>query len=434
MSNVIYSKCSTERDDKFKIITSILEEKDKRTVIKRAACETAYPHIRLMLEAYNGLVDMYKDTPISVLKGNSIKEGIVEFPYVEGENFENLLQKTIAEENEEKVLELIGKFADIFYQNSNVTVFCSTPQFEVMFGQQSFKNDKAALPISNLDSIFENYIICGNKMVLVDYEWTFDFLIPIEFILFRTLFHSAAIQRLSKKNMDKAYEIARIEKNDCEQYLLMENNFQKYVKGNQIDLDEIYNKLNMYCYSLKLFDEKKLLSDYELYYDDTCVFKSYSYQLDIEIKQNVPDNIKKIRCVLNHYNGIYKILKVVGIKNGIEMKLDIADSNSDLVIIDDYYFLNQPEIIIENEGLESIFIQYKIIEQNISCMNQMITALKQSEQYKKEMEEYKKEMEEYKKGMEEYMTAYHTLENEIKKIHETTTWKIGEKIAKFTKK
>lgn len=40
---------------------------------------------------------------------------------------------------------------------------------------------------SNIDLIFEN-IILGDKYTIIDYEWSLDFPVPIEYIMFRSVF------------------------------------------------------------------------------------------------------------------------------------------------------------------------------------------------------------------------------------------------------
>lgn len=434
MTDVVYSKCSTERSSKYRIVTKIIEKNNKKAVTKEAVTKEAIHHIRAMLENYNGLSSLYEDFPIRVLEGKKITDSIVEFPFVYGETLEDKFENLVKSGEEEKILDWIQIIADSFYKNPNLVQFKISEQFSKIFGNQIFSEEKSALPISNLDSIFANFILEEDGLIMIDYEWVFDFQIPVDFILYRALFHSPAIQKMQQCNLEKAYDIAGVRTSDKEQYFIMEENFQKYVRKGQIDLEEVYRRINNHCYPLKLNNESKIFNDYEVYFDEQCILKAHTLDTSITIKMDVPKDACKIKFVLNHFNGIYKILKIIGIKNGLEEDIIITESNSNLNIIDDYYFLNRPEIVVKNNNYETVYMEYKILEQNINCMDQLITALIQANQYKNAAESARMHVEEYKKGMEEYMSAYHILEKEINQIHGTLIWKIGDKIGKITKR
>ena len=84
MKEVLFTKYSNERDPRFAIRTSIIEDskKNKRYVEKTAVTKEAEEHVQNMLVAiYEKLSEYYKDTDVQFSKCK-IKNGVAVFDYL----------------------------------------------------------------------------------------------------------------------------------------------------------------------------------------------------------------------------------------------------------------------------------------------------------------------------------------------------------------
>lgn len=50
-----------------------------------------------------------------------------------------------------------------------------------------FEETQYALKITDIDMLFDNIIVKDNNWTVIDYEWSFQFPIPVKFVIYRTL-------------------------------------------------------------------------------------------------------------------------------------------------------------------------------------------------------------------------------------------------------
>lgn len=95
----------------------------------------------------------------------------------------------IAAKNEEGIIALCKDFVSIVRSGAGVEQFQKTPEFVRVFGDADLPDGLTAMPFSNVDWIFEN-VVEGKDggITLIDYEWCFDFPVPLEFVLYRALY------------------------------------------------------------------------------------------------------------------------------------------------------------------------------------------------------------------------------------------------------
>lgn len=144
-----YAKYSTDRDDKFAIVTKICEEKEKKYVVKRAYSEKGLEHIENINKAYDKLTERFE---LSGLKFNKIIEynkekGEIVFEYVEGETLESLMDECVRKNDKDGFVSLFEKFKEFAY----------------------FNEDK---DVVDDDLIFSNIIVKDGVWTAIDYEWT----------------------------------------------------------------------------------------------------------------------------------------------------------------------------------------------------------------------------------------------------------------------
>lgn len=64
-----------------------------------------------------------------------------------------------------------------------------TQQFQTVFGSVQFTQPMMCRAVSDIDMIFSNALERGDGYELIDYEWTFDFPIPVKFLEYRCLYY-----------------------------------------------------------------------------------------------------------------------------------------------------------------------------------------------------------------------------------------------------
>ena len=144
-----YAKYSTDRDDKFSVMTKIVEDNGNKYVIKSAVSPKGITHIKNMKESYDKLTERFL---FSGLKFNKIldyneEKGEIRFEFVEGRTLESLLDECVRNKDKEKFVAYFEKFKFFAYYNE----------------------DK---DIVDDDLIFSNIIINNDEWTAIDYEWT----------------------------------------------------------------------------------------------------------------------------------------------------------------------------------------------------------------------------------------------------------------------
>ena len=160
-----------------------------------------------------------------------------------------------------------------------------------------------AFEYSNVDLIFSNLIYGKDGVTIIDYEWFFDFQIPIEFILFRSVFHNALIDNLRKEDKERIYNTLHINEDDVEVFERMEYAFQAYVKGDELDFEKLHKVIGQDVVSLDdllsdLDQSREARVQYEnAYWEYRKAYEQVSKELDAihaNIIWKIGDKLKSV--------------------------------------------------------------------------------------------------------------------------------------------
>ena len=101
-----------------------------------------------------------------------------------------------------------------------------------MFGDVNLRSDLKCAEISNIDFVPANIILSDDKVSVIDYEWTFAFPVPSQYLVYRMIFYYLELndKRRVLRNLN-FYEKAGITPEDIEIYVEMEHNLQAYILG-----------------------------------------------------------------------------------------------------------------------------------------------------------------------------------------------------------
>lgn len=353
MNKFLYCKYSNERDKKFSIYTEIREDENKiRYVEKIPIGEEARGHVDNLLPLYEKLKDLYESENIFINKAIKGELG-VRFEYLEGKTYEKYVDEVLSEEGKDEALKAIEKYINIVIPENKLNSFKTTHEFNTIFGKVNFPSEMKTLPISDIDLVMSNMII-GDKNTIIDYEWTYLFPIPIDYIKYRIIhYYVATNTKRDELNNKETYEYFGLSEVDIEKYEGMEKSFQKYVQGKNIPLRNL--KEDITPGEDLLFGEVDVLSDYERTRKANICFdlgEGYQDSNNLEytmpnghlnVKVDIPKGTKKIRIKPSEYAGICFIKTLLLDNKKIKFSIKNATESGENIFV---FSKNCPEIEI----------------------------------------------------------------------------------------
>ena len=396
MDKLIYIKYSNERARNLSICTEIRQDENgKRYVIKRPYSPEANAHVASIYNWFNKLSAVYQD---SKLRMNSceLKEGRVIFEYLVGRTLEEKLDFLLFRGEQELFLELMTQYFSIILNTSSQKPFEMTEEFRQVFGKGIVPIGLKSEAVTNIDMIFGNVMI-GNEWHVIDYEWTFEFPIPVNFIVYRAIFFYLAREKMKGALEIDLYQYFNITEEEKECYAQMEDHFGRYVNKGVYSLRVfdtlINNKKSVATEAIAQIERDKLFYQAEIFVDKGEGFLAAdSYPIIPKIKEDkllklellIPHEAEKLRmdpfanpCILHIHEMILDEDERKEVKfwhNGKELDENIIFFNTD-----------DPQIIIEDaskqgEWLEITYILEPLEESSAQLMNDYLTEGKESQE------------------------------------------------------
>ena len=358
-SNIIYSKISSERKDNFKICTNILKDQDTYRVEKIALDPSGFSHFERIHQFYKTTKhnDLFHYCPVQ-LENNTLI-----FDFIKGENLESIVNGYVKHDQLDKIIEIM----DLLYKINtyeDIVDFKVNQEFMDVFGKQdeSLLLDQKCIRFCDIDVILENVILTQNHTYsILDYEWVFDCTIPVSFIMYRAILHSIALSKLKKAEIDKIYLRYGITKELKEVYLAMEEHFQAYVSD--LKIRDYYSSLPRQVIDLR----KEIDRDYVdiiIGDDKEDVFNSGQIHYEKEV------GCSDFKIELGK-KAIFKL-------NGIKVNGNIVSNfktNAAFVIHDDYYFIDVPQIDVQNKEAGLFEFDFYLYYYGEDCIDNIINLI-----------------------------------------------------------
>lgn len=301
MRQIKFVKYNKTRREEFQIKTTILEENGTRYVEKAALYVEGAPHIWSFASHYTLLSKQH--TALQFVPPTMGEDRCSAcFPFLKGETIAEMLGREIR--GGSAPVKATKKALDLIYDGKPeyITSFQSTPEFEEVFGTIGLTED-TAYQISNIDALFENVLVTKEGLYCLDYEWVFQFPVPLGFIRYRTLFYfyrqyHSLLDGLSLESFLAEFDITP---NLMEQYQTMEGNFQEYVHGE-----------NQRIYLENFMTETKTVQDLAGVDGELERTQERLEQLKVQIQER-DINIRKLqevqRLTNNHVTNLEVMLK-----------------------------------------------------------------------------------------------------------------------------
>lgn len=229
---ILYTKVSDFRADKYKIKTEIYRNRlGVMRVRKSPLLIDGWNHLNDLKRKEQLIKKQYSQYNVNVVRCIPKKDCIV-FPYIEGKNLAELLKLYLLMDNERLINELVDTYIEkVDLLLGTKTEFECTKRFKAIFGDVQFKHTQIASNNPNIDLIFSNIILSKQGWTIIDYEWVFDFPIPINYILYRSiylvLYENNRTDLVEKLIIDKL----NITKEEYDTYQEMEHQLQLWILG-----------------------------------------------------------------------------------------------------------------------------------------------------------------------------------------------------------
>lgn len=399
MEKLIYTKYSNQRNARFAIRTDIYEdEQGRRCVRKYADTEAARPHIEHIQTVYEQMQKQFRGTRFVPNKAELHPE-YIEFEYVEGETLEKQLDAYLAADDLDGFCALVKTYADevrrvygvaestqtavadteaarevgttdagIAQENADTDTETGTAHEDASAYAEAFGTVTLPTPVPmargvDIDLIFANIIVTGDTWTAIDYEWTFNFAVPVEFLLWRAgkvyLENYANRVCIDEERMNKALGV---HPENVDAYRQMELYFlQRYCYKDQSDLYELYGTMGQYVAKLKLEDAVKGsesgANQVQLYYDTGHGFSEQESDKiriypddkgEFHLKQRLPENLKQLRIDPGERACVLQIWKAKAYTNSSSYKM-VCKTNG-YALDENRYVISQddPQIYIKN--------------------------------------------------------------------------------------
>lgn len=227
---LLYVKYSNDRSEVLKIKTEIRElPNGEYNVSKIPLSVYAERHIKRLGENFKKLSKSYNSSLFRFNRCNYTGKR-AEFEFVTGRSLYGEVKEQIKNGEFEEAFSEFDKIFDLLM--TDTVNFVPGRMFKSVFGNINLLGDLKASPISNIDLILQNIIISSDGAYnVLDYEWTYDFPVPILYILFRSLMYLEIdlSGEMPKEFVSDFYDRYKITPALHSAFTAMENGFQNYV-------------------------------------------------------------------------------------------------------------------------------------------------------------------------------------------------------------
>lgn len=368
---IVYSKFSNDRAVQYWIATEIIERNESRIVRKRALHEKAHLHIERIRKWENELNSVLEKSHFlaNQIIGNG--DNYVEFEYISGESFEQCLDEYLQCQDYKGLIKQIRKF---YYEMDQCCTqdFVVSEMFQNYFGDVVIPDGSKSMPVCDIDLIFQNVIIDNhNRWNLIDYEWTFEFPIPIRYVQYRALYLYVYSQSKRRSLVDdiNVFEKLGFNNVECSIYHRMEQNFQKAIKAGHYQLGDYYELMGKPAFFAIPDFEMQDRNVIKVYFDEGKGYNEEKCQIftSFPLCIEISDSVRSVQIVPMYERGLVKVNQIID-QNGKSLAYNISGmklsenllyfGNVNPCIAIDVQECNIKEVIVNLEttymGIESI--------------------------------------------------------------------------------
>jgi hypothetical protein len=343
-NSILYVKINSLRKEKYKLMTLIKRENGEKFAYKIS--NVASEHIKNMQS------DTVMPTGVRNLPAEEVKNGL-KYPFLNNKSLAVRLEEC---RNGDEIKTELKRFFDL-YEKTAVVADYATSEFENVFGSEKAEGEFLCINPCNIDLICDNVFLADDGYIIIDNEWTFNFAVPLKFVVWRNInelyYKNPTLSELLQKEAlfeyfgitsDNSAVFEKWAKYFAEEYV-GNNYLMAYNKSvNQISLMDMYNKAK---------EKRSFLTS--CYYnigngfnEEDKVFKMFetdengSFNIDFDIPENATElrwDIAEGVCLKCHIENIFG-------DNEPEIYADNAEKDGDF----DVFYTDDPHYTIKNFG------------------------------------------------------------------------------------
>lgn len=247
-----YTKFSNDRAKEYAIRTDIVRlPSGQMQVEKHALSEEAKEHLKNVYDAGRKLEQRFEGSSLLVCPCEWAVDcggtSYLRFPYLQGETLESRLDDCLERRDMEAFYNLLRKYLELVRYRAQVQV-------------------------TDYDFIFSNLLIDGEQWKLIDYEWTYDQLIPPDQVAYRALLcycmGSEKRKACSVDGMAAKLGLEGIRPKDLQSEELR---FQMKVTGERMSLSQIRDSIHHEALPLwdavEIYQNQKAAGMVQIYWD-----------------------------------------------------------------------------------------------------------------------------------------------------------------------
>lgn len=239
---ILYTKSNVLRKRAFAINTSIIEEEGKKIVVKKAVYPEGIEHLKQICTNQELLKNAFPHVEINKVW---LSQDELYAEFIDGVSLTSLYSEAAKKQGKDAFLKLFDWHLGLFSDESNMCLFEQTEGFANVFGDIGANYvGEPALNVMNFDTLSDNILLQNGdigKPTFIDYEWVFDFPVPVSFL------HYFIANALYRYIGDLEKVVTRKELLNRSQfykanadYAIMWDNFCQYFRiENSLDLDRI---------------------------------------------------------------------------------------------------------------------------------------------------------------------------------------------------
>ncbi len=381
---VSYVKFSNDRGKAHNIRTYVTTSEDGgRHLIKAADSQASQPQIFNLKKIAERLAALYADSRFSV---NACMDwgDAAEFAFLSGHTMEEELDRLIGCGEHGKAVERMLEAWEEIRSCKGLRAFERTAEFEAVFGAPKLPDGLTAVPEGDIDMIFSNIMI-GEKgeWTLIDYEWSFFFPIPLNFILYRTIrYYAETTEARRALNPAGLYQKAGICEEELAAYEEMERSFQAYVLDGHTPIRSLYQAYGKPAYHvssmLHVIDGVWRRQALQVYFDrgdgfcesDVATYRSKALDGTFQLEIPVAPDVRRLRIDPGSEACTVKIEALSFAEGQGQGKLLPFVSNGHRMEKDMYLFdTDDPNILLEQmpEGEKTLQLSVRVDSMSLAA-------------------------------------------------------------------
>lgn len=230
---------TVNRRAEFQIETSILQGEDGKRVYKRALSEQAKAHVNHMCDYYLNSSKKEQLCPI-----HPVKDGEIYFDFVSGSSMNEEMLECLRQGKKEDFQNLLRDYRQFVEDSCELCEKPAEPDAacENVFGVSTWDFPGNYGRHLNIDLCFDNIMVQNQQKIIIDYEWIFDVVLPVNFVIYRSIFalyvKNAEFFR-GQYTWQELYESMGMTAEEVAVYEKMNESFNEYVYGGEFSYNHL---------------------------------------------------------------------------------------------------------------------------------------------------------------------------------------------------